>query len=90
MQVCYNKNQDTKGVSDMNKKRKGWIVLAAAVAAVVGAVVAIAAFFRRKAKTIGDQLDYDASVYYDDEDGLAETDEAAQDGEFSEDKPEEK
>ena len=47
----------------MNKKRKGWIVLAAAVAAVVGAVVAIAAFFRRKAKTIGDQLDYDASVY---------------------------
>ena len=41
-------------------------------------------------KTIGDQLDYDASVYYDDEDGLAETDEAAQDGEFSEDKPEEK
>ena len=74
----------------MNKKRKGWIVLAAAVAAVVGAVVAIAAFFRRKAKTIGDQLDYDASVYYDDEDVLAETDEAAQNGEFSADKPEEK
>ncbi len=62
----------------MEKKRKGWIAVAAAVAAVVGAAVAVATFFKKKAKAIGDQLDYDASVYYDDEDGLAETDEAAQ------------
>lgn len=68
----------------MDNKRKGWIAAAAVLAAVVGAVVAVAAFFKRKAKVIGDQLDYDASVYYDDEDGLLEPEE-----EQTEDLPEE-
>ena len=48
-------------------------------AAIVGGqAVAVAAFFKKKAKAIGDQLDYDASVYYDDEDGLAESEETVQ------------
>ena len=62
----------------MKKKRKVWIAVAAALAAIVGAAVAVAALFKKKAKAIGDQLDYDASVYYDDEDGLAESEEAVQ------------
>ena len=62
----------------MKKKRKVWIAVAAALAAIVGAAVAVAAFFKKKAKAIGDQLDYDASVYYDDEDGLAESEETVQ------------
>ena len=62
----------------MKKKRKVWIAVAAVLAAIVGAAVAIAAFFKKKAKAIGDQLDYDASVYYDDEAGLAEPEEAVQ------------
>lgn len=62
----------------MKKKRKVWIAVAAALAAIVGAAVAVAAFFKKKAKAIGDQLDYDTSVYYDDEDGLAESEETVQ------------
>ena len=62
----------------MKKKRKVWIAVAAALAAIVGAAVAVAAFFKKKAKAIGDQPDYDASVYYDDEDGLAESEETVQ------------
>ncbi len=58
----------------MDNKKKIIIAIAAGAAAVVGAAVAVAAFFRKKAKSISNQLDYDASVYYDDEDAFADGD----------------
>ena len=48
----------------MGKKsaRKSILTIAAIVAAVVGAAVAVGVFLKKKAKTIGEQLDYDGSI----------------------------
>ena len=54
----------------MGKKsaRKSILTIAAIVAAVVGAAVAVGVFLKKKATTIGEQLDYDGSIYYEDDD----------------------
>lgn len=53
----------------MKKRRnKKWIiVLIAIVTAIVGALVAVGAYLKKKASALGETLDYDAD-FYDDED----------------------
>lgn len=50
-----------------NKKRSV-IAMIAVLAAVVGAAVALGAFLKKKAAKLGEQLDYDGSLYYEDDD----------------------
>ena len=44
------------------KKKKSIIAVLAILTAVVGAIVAIGTFLKKKAKKIGEQLDYDGSL----------------------------
>lgn len=55
-------------------KKRSMIATLAVFTAVVGAGVAIGAFLKKRAKTIGEQLDYDGSLYYEDDDYLDEDD----------------
>ena len=57
-----------KGAVYMKKKKRSWITVIAVFTAIVGAVVAVGAFLKKKAKTLGEQLDYEDGLYYDDED----------------------
>ena len=52
----------------MKKKKRSWITVIAVFTAIIGAAVAVGTFLKKKAKTIGEQLDYEDSLYYDDED----------------------
>ena len=63
----------------MEKKcgRKSLLAIVAILAAVVGAAVAIGVFLKKKAKSIGDQLDYDGSLYYEDDDYFDEEPDSA-------------
>lgn len=50
------------------RKNKKWIIVLIAVAtAIVGALVAVGAYLKKKASALGETLDYDAD-FYDDED----------------------
>lgn len=51
----------------MKNKKKVWITVTAVVAAVIGAVVAVAAFMKKKADAISEKLDYNEADLYDDE-----------------------
>ena len=52
----------------MKNKKKSVITLIAVLTAIIGAAVAVGAFLKRKARDIGDKLDYDGSLYYEDDD----------------------
>ena len=56
------------------KDKKKLITLVAVITAIIGATVALAALLKRKAKDIGEKLDYDGSLYYEDDDPLDEDD----------------
>lgn len=49
-------------------KKKVWVSLLAALAALIGILAVAAAFFRKKGKRLKDDLDFDDSVYFDDDD----------------------
>ncbi len=58
----------------MKKKSKKWIIATLAIiTAVVGVIVAIGAYLKKKAEVIGETLDYDAD-FYDDEDEFYDED----------------
>ena len=60
----------------MKNKKKSVITIVAILTAVVGVAVAVGAFLKRKAKDLGEKLDYDGSLYYeDDEDELDDEEE---------------
>ncbi|MDF2568378.1 MAG: hypothetical protein K0R90_1834 [Oscillospiraceae bacterium] len=48
-------------------KKGGWISLLALFTAIVGIVVAIAAFMKKKGKTLKDDLEFDDSIYFEDD-----------------------
>lgn len=52
----------------MKNKKKSVITLIAVLTAIIGAAVAVGAFLKRKARDISDKLDYDGSLYYEDDD----------------------
>lgn len=49
------------------KSKKKVITLVAVLTAIIGAAVAIGAFLKRNAKVIGEKLDYDGNLYYEDD-----------------------
>ena len=49
------------------KKKKSVIVLVAVFTTIVGAVLAVGAYLKRKARDLGDTLDYDGSIYFEDD-----------------------
>lgn len=49
------------------KSKKTWIAVLAVITAIIGALVAVGAFLKRKAKALGDQLDYDGDLYLEEE-----------------------
>lgn len=51
-----------------NGGKKSVVTILAILAAIVGAAVAVYTFLKKKANDIGKQLDYDGSIYYEDED----------------------
>ena len=53
-------------VIDM-KKKGSWLKVAAILAAVIGGIVAIAAFMKKKGKKIREELDFDDERYFDEE-----------------------
>ena len=68
------------------KSKKTWIAVLAVFTAVIGAVVAVGAFLKRKAKSLGDQLDYDGDLYLEEEEPESEDSDApASDDGVSED-----
>lgn len=50
------------------KKKHGWIKLVAILAAVVGGLVAVATFLKKKGKKIREELEFDDELYFDDDD----------------------
>ena len=57
----------------MKKKSSAWIWVVAAMTAVVGAAVALAVFAKRTGKKLQKDLDFDDSIYFeDDEEETAE------------------
>ena len=50
------------------KKKHGWLKVITIVAAIAGAAVAVAAFFRKKGKKIQEELDFDEEMYFDEDD----------------------
>lgn len=51
----------------MNNKIK-WVKIAAIATTIVGAAVAVAAFVKSKSKRLSEELDFDNSLYFDDDD----------------------
>lgn len=58
----------------MKKNGKTLVKILAALAVVAGGVVAAVAFVRRKAKKLGEELDYDGDLYFSDDDYNDEND----------------
>ena len=50
----------------MKKNKKAIIVALAAAAVVIGSLVAAFAYLKRKADIIGEKLDFDGDLFYDD------------------------
>lgn len=50
------------------KKKHGWIKIIAILAAVIGGLVAVATFLKKKGKKIKEELEFDDEMYFDDED----------------------
>ncbi len=50
------------------KKKHGWLKLIAILAAIVGGLVAVATFLKKKGKKIREELEFDDEMYFDDED----------------------
>ncbi len=75
-------------------KKGSWIKVLAIGSAVVGAVVAVVAYLKNKSKRLSEELDFDNSLYFDedtsmmDEDGTAYTGEEDEEEETA-DSPEE-
>jgi len=51
----------------MKKNRRGLVAFLAILTAVIGIAVAIGAYLKKKAEAIGEDLDFDADFYDDDE-----------------------
>ncbi len=53
----------------MNKK-SNWIKIAAILAGIAGVAVAVGVFLKKKSEKISEELDFDNSTYFDDEDSM--------------------
>lgn len=51
----------------MSKKKGSWIKIVAVGSAVVGAVVAVVAYLKNKSKRLSEELDFDNSLYFDED-----------------------
>lgn len=64
-------------------KKKTWVKVIAVASAVVGGAVALAAYLKNKSKRLSEELDFDNSLYFDedpatmDEETYEETEEAS-------------
>jgi hypothetical protein len=50
------------------KKKTSWVKILAVLTAVIGAAVAVAGYLKKKSKKLSDELDFDNSMYFDDDD----------------------
>ncbi len=76
----------------MNKKNTFWVWIVAGITALAGIAVAIAVFVKRAGKKLQKDLEFDDSIYFEDEDSddeIPEDDEvSSEDEEAEEDKEE--
>ncbi len=48
-------------------KKTSWVKIAAIATAIVGAVLAVVAFIKNKSKRLNEELDFDNSLYFDED-----------------------
>ena len=70
------------------KKKKSIVAIVAVLTAVIGALVAIGAYLKRKARDLGDTLDYDGSIYFEDDDAEVSEEDAAENDDTAEESAE--
>lgn len=52
----------------MKNKKKSIIATIAVITAIIGVVVAVGAYLKKKAEDISEKLDFDGDLYYEDDD----------------------
>lgn len=79
-----------KGQSRM-KEKKGKVIVTtiAVITAIVGAAVAVAVYLKKKAEAIGEKLDFDGNIYFEDDDDFYASDDSDEDASAAEDNAEE-
>lgn len=58
------------------KKKNSWIKIAAVLTTIIGGAVAVAAYIKNKSKRLSDELDFDNSLYFDEDTSMLDEDEA--------------
>ncbi|MGI5960217.1 MAG: hypothetical protein ACOX60_12505 [Massiliimalia sp.] len=56
------------------EKKHTWLKIAAGLTTAVGAIVAITAYFRNKSKRLKEELDFDNSLYFDEDTSMLDQD----------------
>lgn len=57
------------------KKKNSWIKVAAILTTIIGGAVAVAAYIKNKSKRLSDELDFDNSLYFDEDTSMLDEDE---------------
>lgn len=56
------------------EKKHTWLKVAAGLTTIVGAAVAVTAYFKNKSKRLKEELDFDNSLYFDEDTSMLEHD----------------
>lgn len=60
------------------KKKTSWLKIITILTAVAGAVVAVSAYLKKKSKRLSEELDFDNSLYFDEDSDMMDDDDYAE------------